>query len=186
MKHEPPVDSFWSSNLVSPSAPGVVPNSRVGGVTTRGALDRARKRRLQPLHFACRGRSPGRRYAARGRGLAAATAKSYGEGKLQQYAQDIGVEYPKLKQYRWVWKAYEKGTVTYFSNSWSVHYAFAAQPDRFELERRIVPVGFALRTLAFVAALLAGLPYGAGLPRVLVAPLRQDFRPRGPAGLTLP
>jgi hypothetical protein len=54
---------------------------------------------------------------------------SYGEAKLQAYADDIGVEYETLKGYRSVSGQYEKGVRTP-DLPWSVFKVFAAQDDR--------------------------------------------------------
>lgn len=67
--------------------------------------------------------------------LALTIETEYGEGTLQQFADDIGVEYRTLDDYRRVAAAYEiperSGNLP-----WSVHQIFASQEDRAKLVRR--------------------------------------------------
>jgi len=67
--------------------------------------------------------------------LALDVGTEYGEGKLQQYADDIGVEYEALKTYRTVARAYESG-IRSPDSTWSIHRLFAAQHDRAALVRK--------------------------------------------------
>lgn len=60
--------------------------------------------------------------------LASKVETSYGEGKLQEYADDIGVEYRTLLDYRRVALAYEKSERS--DLPWSVHAILAPQDDR--------------------------------------------------------
>lgn len=64
--------------------------------------------------------------------LASKVETHYGEESLQQYADDIGVEYNALKGYRTVARAYELGT-RIPDVAWSVHRILAGQDDRTEL-----------------------------------------------------
>jgi hypothetical protein len=73
--------------------------------------------------------------------LACQVETSYGEGKLQQYAQDIDVEYSTLQERRRVSARWPKPDENLDQDpksrrsglSWSVHHIFAARGDRFEL-----------------------------------------------------
>ncbi len=60
--------------------------------------------------------------------LASKVEIAYGEGKLQEYAEDIGVDYRTLLDYRTVARAYEKSERSELP--WSVHRVLASQDDR--------------------------------------------------------
>jgi hypothetical protein len=63
--------------------------------------------------------------------LASRVEIAYGDGKLQEYAEDIGVDYRTLLDYRTVARAYEKSERS--DLPWSVHRVLAAQEDRVKL-----------------------------------------------------
>lgn len=64
--------------------------------------------------------------------LASKVETNYGDAKLQEYADDIGVEYGSLRRYRDVSKAYE--TAKRIADvPWSIYLVLAAQEDRFDL-----------------------------------------------------
>jgi hypothetical protein len=69
--------------------------------------------------------------------LALEVETSYGEDKLGQFADDIGVPYTSMDEYRRISAAY-KNPVRTGNLSWSVYKIFAAQENRAELikERR--------------------------------------------------
>lgn len=64
--------------------------------------------------------------------LAAAVDTRYGEQTLQRYADDVGVKYDTLSEYRRVALAFPQMSRR-LGISWSVHQALAAQTNRFEL-----------------------------------------------------
>jgi hypothetical protein len=64
--------------------------------------------------------------------IAAHVEISYGEGRLQQYASDLGIEYETLRVYRWVSQQYPQ-SVRRVTLSWSVHRVLAAEEDRLDL-----------------------------------------------------
>lgn len=63
--------------------------------------------------------------------LAIKVEVNYGEGDIQQYAEDIGVDYRTLLDYRTVARAYLKSERSELP--WSVHRVLASQDDRIEL-----------------------------------------------------
>lgn len=63
--------------------------------------------------------------------LAKRVEVAYGEGRLQEYAEDIGVDYRTLLDYRTVARAYEKSERSELP--WSVHRVLASQEDRVAL-----------------------------------------------------
>lgn len=64
--------------------------------------------------------------------LALKVETGYGEGRLQQYADEVGVEYESLRKYRDVSRAWPEN-VRNVSQKWSVHMVLASQPDRSQL-----------------------------------------------------
>lgn len=60
----------------------------------------------------------------------------YGEHKVDDLADAADIKPSTLKDYRWVWDAYDHEKVVRSNNSWSVYKIFAAQDDRFELVER--------------------------------------------------
>jgi hypothetical protein len=53
---------------------------------------------------------------------------------LQRLADDIGIEYKTLLDYRRLAQAYEESECS--GNSWTLHQVFAGQPDRVALVRQ--------------------------------------------------
>lgn len=76
-------------------------------------------------------------YGSRGtwRRYPAGIEPKYGDETLSRYADDIGVPYRTLDDYRRAAEAYEKYDRSYFL-SWTAHQIFAAQPDRAELVKQ--------------------------------------------------
>lgn len=64
--------------------------------------------------------------------LALEVQTSYGENTLERFADEIGVSFDSLKQYRFVAARYENGRRLPHLN-WSVHQAFAALDDRHDV-----------------------------------------------------
>jgi len=65
--------------------------------------------------------------------LAAQVGRKYGEGRLEQFAEDIDVEYATLRGYKAVSQAYPGETVLRSTNPWSVYRILLGQEDRLEL-----------------------------------------------------
>ncbi len=61
------------------------------------------------------------------------TKGTYGEGTLERYALDVGVEYSTVRAYKQVAQAYPAESVPRGTHSWTVYRELAAQPDRLEL-----------------------------------------------------
>lgn len=89
--------------------------------------------------------------------LASKVETAYGEGKLQEYADDIGVEYPTLKDYRRVAVAYEKGERS-TDLPWSVYRILAGQDDRAELVQDTALTASAARALVRARKELSATP----------------------------
>lgn len=64
--------------------------------------------------------------------LATTVEIAYGQGKIQEYADDIGVTYSALREYRRVSAAYESA-MRLTDVHWSVYAILAAQQDRVAL-----------------------------------------------------
>lgn len=64
--------------------------------------------------------------------LAIQVQTTYGDHTLEKYADDIGVEYNTLRNYRYVSGQYQNARRR-ANLPWTVHATFAAQEDRIEL-----------------------------------------------------
>jgi hypothetical protein len=69
--------------------------------------------------------------------LACEVEKSYGEDKLGEFAEDIGVPFRSLDDYRRGARAYSLKSRNVTGNSFAVHLIFAAQDDRLESKFKI-------------------------------------------------